>query len=96
MELLGTLAALALSALLVRDARVFAQSFVALKAARESTIRRGAAPAAGTGTPCVIVARGEPTLAAAGVTHLARLGHEATVIVPTDCAAGLRSGLRLP
>ena len=49
MELLGTLAALVLSALLVRDARVFARSFIALKAARESTIGRDAAPAAGTG-----------------------------------------------
>lgn len=84
MELLGTLAALVLSALLARDARAFVQSSAALKAARTSTVSRGRAQAGTAGTPCVIAARGEPTLAASGVTHLARLGHEATVIVPTD------------
>jgi hypothetical protein len=83
-ELLGTLAALMLSALLARDARVFAQSSAALKAARTSTVGQGRAQVGSARTPCVIVARGESTLAAAGVTHLARLGHEATVIVPTD------------
>jgi hypothetical protein len=84
MDLVGAVAALVLSAFVARDARVFAQSAVALKAARASTIGRGRASTGGTGTSCVLAARGETALAAAGVTHLARLGCEATIIVPTD------------
>ena len=79
----GTAATLILSSLWVRDALVFVRSAMALRAVARGTSGRGLGDNEGD-SPCVIAARGERALATQGVSHLARLGRHANVVIPTE------------
>lgn len=91
MRWLGTVTALAVSALWVRDAIVFARSTTALKAVGSCATGRSLGHNEGE-AHCVMAARGEHELASTGVRHLARLGRVAMVVVPTEEIDHARTG----